>query len=255
MKKLIIAFCVFIQVIIGMPMIKGASYGWGFKRNNTHTCPDIGIYEDEIAGTSTYYVGSLEKKEVYLTFDAGYDNGNLSLILDILKEKAVKSTFFVTGDFIRRENELLIRLSNEGHLVGNHTWSHPDITKLSFQDLTNELRKVEEAYLNSTGRKMAPLFRPPSGIFNRTSLLDVQKLGYTTVFWSIAYRDWETNKQQGKDYAINHILNNLHNGAIILLHTVSKDNVQALPKIIDAIRGQEYQIKNLDSLVNYQNFW
>lgn len=194
-------------------------------------------------------MGSPDEKIVYITFDAGYDNGMLQGILEVLKEKDVKSTFFVTGGFIKKESALTKQISEDGHLVGNHTWSHPDITGLSIEELSAELKKVEDAYLDITNSYMPKLFRPPSGTFSRESLLKVQKLGYQTIFWSIAYRDWLTDRQQGSDYALNHIRDNLHNGAIILLHTVSKSNLEALPKIIDEIRDQGYEIKNLDYLV------
>jgi len=249
LKKLLFLFCVFAQVLIGTPMVKAASYGWGFKRNNEHKCPDIGFYAREIEGTSTYYVGSFDYKHVYITFDAGYDNGVLAGILDVLKEKKIKSTFFVTGDFIKRESELLKRIVNEGHLVGNHTWSHRNITTLSFEELSSELGKVEIAYRNVVGIEMPKLFRPPAGSFNREALLRVQKLGYSTVFWSIAFKDWDTDNQRGGDYSYRHIMDNHHNGAIILLHSVSRSNLEALSKIIDSLRHQGYEIQNLDSLI------
>jgi len=230
-------------------MIGATSYGWGFKRNDQHEQPDIGSYAREIEGTSAYYVGSPDEKNVYLTFDAGYDNGRLADILDVLKEKKVKSTFFVTGDFVKRESALLKRIVEEGHIVGNHTWSHRNITALSAEELARELEKVETAYRDLVGKEISKLFRPPAGEFNREALEQVKKLGYSTVFWSIAYKDWETESNRGGDYAYDHIMRNLHNGAIILLHTVSQDNLEALPDIIDDLRNQDYTIKNLDSLI------
>lgn len=247
MKKILILLCVFVQVLIGLPAASAASYGWGFKRNDEHRHPDIGFYAREIAGTSTYYVGSPAEKRVYLTFDAGYDNGVLAGILDVLREKKAKAAFFVTGDFIKRESELLKRIVGEGHLVGNHTWSHRDITTLSDEELASELGKVADAYRDLTGLEMPKLFRPPAGKFNREALLKTQKLGYNTVFWSIAYRDWD--RTRGKDYAYRHVMDNLHNGAIILLHSVSRDNLEALPAIIDELRRREYEISNLDTLI------
>lgn len=249
MKKLITIGLVFCLVLIGMPLLNAASYGWGFKKNKDHQCPNIGIYASEIEGTSSYYVGNTNEKTIYLTFDAGYDNGVLPGILDVLKSKNLQCTFFVTGDFIKRESELLLRMVNEGHIIGNHTWSHKHITTLSFEALEAEIKKVEDAYTNLTQKEMIKFFRPPAGEFNRESLLNVQKLGYSTIFWSLAYQDWEANKQRGGEYAYKSVMDYLHNGAIILMHTVSKDNLDALPRIIDDIRYQGYTIENLDNLV------
>jgi peptidoglycan-N-acetylmuramic acid deacetylase len=249
MKKIFAFLYVFVLVLLCIPNVSAKTYGWGFKRNDNHVTPDIGIYANEIKNTSSYYVGSISERVVYLTFDAGYDNGVLGKILDVLHEKNVKSTFFVTGDFVEREKELLLRIVYEDHIVGNHTWSHKYITKLSFEELDREVKKVETAYSELTMRQMFKLFRPPAGEFDRKSLLNVQKLGYTTVFWSLAYKDWETRNQKGSDFAYNNVMNNLHNGAIVLMHTVSEDNLQALPKIIDGIREQGYTIKNLDYLI------
>ncbi len=245
MKKYFLII-VFILGLICIPSLSASSYGWGFKRNSEHRTPDAGPYLKEIEGTSSYYVGPTDEKVVFLTFDAGYDNGVLPKILNVLDEKGVKSTFFVTGDFVKRESDLLLQIAFQGHLVGNHTWGHKDITKLNDQELESEIKKVEEAYYKLTMRPMVKLFRPPSGQFNRESLLKVQNLGYKTFFWSLAYKDWETRNQKGEDFAYRSVMDNLHNGAIILLHTVSEDNCKALPSIIDGIREQGYTIKNLD---------
>lgn len=245
MKKFLLVI-VFVLGLIVLPTLSAASYGWGFKRNPDHRTPDVGPYAQEIEGTSSYYVGPTDEKVVFLTFDAGYDNGVLPKILEVLADKKVKSTFFVTGDFIERESDLVMQIVYQGHLLGNHTWSHKDITKLSDSELESELKKVEDAYFQLTLRPLPKLFRPPSGQFNRESLLKVQKLGYKTFFWSLAYKDWKTNEQKGEDYAYRSVMDNLHNGAIILLHTVSEDNCKALPKIIDGIRAEGYTIKNLD---------
>lgn len=251
--KILVLVYVFGLVLLSMPNVSAKSYGWGFKRNNNNTCPDIGMYAGVIDGTSSYYVGNTDEKTIYLTFDAGYDNGVLSGILDVLKQKQIKSSFFVTGDFIKRESELLLRIVEEGHIVGNHTWSHKNITTLTYDQLAEELVKVEEEYSRLTQRDMLKIFRPPAGEFNRDALLNVQKLGYSTIFWSLAYKDWETDRQRGSDYTYNQVMNNIHNGAIILMHTVSESNLNALPQIIDSLRDQGYTFKNLDTLIKNGN--
>lgn len=246
---------IFVFLILGfvfIPSVSAKSYGWGFRRNSNHETPDVGSYEDEIEGTNSFYVGNIASKHVYLTFDAGYDNGNMEKLLDVLKQKGVKSTFFLTGDFLTRFRPLVERIDKEGHIVGNHTWGHKDITSLTQEELATELTKVEEAYQRITGKEMVKAFRPPAGSFNKTSLNRIKECGYTTFFWSIAFKDW-INNPRGKEYSYQNVIDNLHDGAIILLHTVSNDNVEALPMIIDEIRAQGYTIENLDSIINSGN--
>lgn len=251
LKKLFVFILLF---FITYPTLNASEYGWGFKRNNEHKTPDIGKYAKIIEGTSSYYVGPTNQKVVYLTFDAGYDNGVMGKILDVLKEKNVKATFFITGDFVVREQELVKRLANEGHIVANHSWSHRYITRLNDEELKEDLEKVEIEYEKLTNKPMTKFFRPPAGVFNRESLLKVQKWGYITFFWSLAYKDWDTGNQRGGDFAYKSVMDNLHNGAIILMHTVSTDNLNALPRIIDDIRKQGYVIGNLDELIFYAYF-
>lgn len=248
MRKIL--FSVFILLLLILkPSVSAKSYGWGFNRNDQNIQPDIGKYADEIKGTGSYYVGDPDKKVIYLTFDAGYDNGNLQIILNVLKEKDVKSTFFLTGDFLEREKELLDQMVNDGHLVGNHTWGHKDISKLSQSQLEEQLKLFEDKYYELYNEYPSKLFRPPAGQFDNLSLMRVKELGYNTIFWSIAFKDW-LDDNRGEDYAYNNVVNNLHNGAIVLLHTVSRDNALALGKIIDKIHEDGYEIRNLDSLVN-----
>lgn len=246
MKKFIIGLFVFIFMFLISP--KTFAYGWGFSKNSQHLSPEIGFYKEEIKETDSYYLGNTNEKEIYLTFDAGYDNGVLSGILDILKEKNVKSTFFVTGDFLTREKELVKRIVNEGHIIGNHTWNHKNITKISKDELKEELEKVEKEYYNITGKEMIKFFRPPEGEFNKEALINLKNLGYKTFFWSIAYKDWDTNNQRGGDYGYKMIMDNIHNGAIVLLHTVSKDNLECLPKVIDQLKNDGFLIKNLNEM-------
>ena len=241
-KRLIVMFLLFFM-LLGLNV---NAYGFGFKKNGEHEQPDIGKYQQEIEGTNSYYVGNNEEKTLYLTFDAGYDNGNLSKILDILKEKDVKATFFVTGDFITREKVLLQRIVSEGHIVGNHTYHHKNITKLDSAKIKEEIFLLNNAYKEVIGTDMPMYFRPPEGEFNKESLLIVKSLGYSTFFWSVAYDDWNTKQQKGVEYAYNKIMDNLHNGAIILLHTVSSDNANVLGKVIDDSRSLGYTFNNLD---------
>lgn len=246
-KKLILSFSLF-MIFLSSFAVTSKAAGWGFRKNNQHTTPEIGKYSKMIEGTSSYFVGDTTKKEVILTFDAGYDNGELTKILDTLKEKDVKASFFVTGDFVKRFPELTIRMTNEGHVVCNHSYSHRKIQTMTKEQLKADLSKLEEEYYELTNQSMIKYFRPPEGQFDRQSLINLQDLGYKTVFWSVAYRDWDLNSQTGCEVATKNVVDNLHPGAIILLHSVSKANSESLGNIIDEIRKNDYGFTTVKSL-------
>ena len=248
-NRLFILFSALIfTFVFSISRIPNASaYGWGISKNNQHKVPDVGFYKNEIEGTDSYYVGSEEKK-IYLTFDAGYDNGNIEKIVKILKEYEVPATFFSTGDFLERNPDLVKLIDENGLIIGNHMYSHKDITKISDEVLKEEITKVEEIFKSITGKEMIKLFRPPKGEFTKEALLKVKNLGYKTFFWSIAYLDWNTKDQKGEDYTYNSVINNLHDGAIILMHSVSDDNVKCLPKIIEKARTLGYTFDSLENI-------
>ncbi|MGZ4163895.1 MAG: delta-lactam-biosynthetic de-N-acetylase, partial [Tumebacillaceae bacterium] len=182
------------------------------------------------------------------TFDNGYENGYTEKVLDVLKAKQVPATFFVTGQYIKDQPELLKRMVAEGHIIGNHSWSHPDVSQISNEKLKDELDKVKQAVTEVTGQKEMKYLRTPRGIFNERSLMYSKQLGYTNVFWSVAYKDWETKDQKGAQYAFDKVTAQLHPGAVILLHSVSKDNAEALGMIIDDARKKGYEFKSLDDI-------
>ena len=248
MKKFICSIMIMFTMFFTTSYMSLNAYGFGFTRNENHETPEIGKYKAILENTNSYYVGDTNQKEIYLTFDAGYDNGELPKILDILNEKNILASFFLTGDFIKRFPELTIRMAHEGHAICNHTYNHANITKLSIDELKVEITKLEEAYFNLTGMHMVKYFRPPSGEFDRTSLLNVKSLGYKTIFWSSAYCDWNVNGQKSVEYTKEMYLNNLHNGAILLMHSVSSSNREALPSIIDEVRSLGYTFKTVTSL-------
>lgn len=239
-----ILFIVFMALIIllSIPLNNVSAEGFGYRKNNNNQVPDIGRYQKIIADTNTYYVG--QGKTVYLTFDCGYDNGNLDDILNTLKKKDVKATFFVTGDFVTRFSNLLKRIVDDNHLVGNHSYTHKTIDKMNDVELLNDLEKLENKYYQLTNKNLAKIFRPPEGRFNRKALELLNKAGYKTFFWSIALVDWKDTKVD----TYQEVINNLHDGAIILLHSVSKDNNLALGKIIDEIKRQGYEFKLLTEI-------
>jgi len=192
--------------------------------------------------------GDTTKKKVYITMDVGYDNnGTTAKMLDIAKEKNIKITFFITGDLFKTESlkALVLRMVNEGHLVGNHTWSHPSLPTLlndkGADAVSAELDKIEKAYKEVTGQEISHYMRPPMGEFSEATMKMMQKRGYKTVFWSFAYKDWDRTAQPDIATAKKTILAGLHNGVVYLIHAVSSTNVAVLPDIIDEIRAQGYE--------------
>jgi peptidoglycan-N-acetylmuramic acid deacetylase len=225
-------------------------HDWFFKKSkNNEPATTDAKYEKMLEENGGFFIDHTNDKVIYLTFDNGYENGYTSDILDILKEKKVPATFFVTGHYLNDKPELIKRMVKEGHIIGNHSWRHPDLTTVSNKRLKEELSKVKAKYTELTGIKEMKYLRPPRGIFSERTLAISNQEGYTNVFWSLAYLDWEIDKQRGWEYAYNNIMKQIHPGAILLLHTVSKDNAEALGKAIDDLRKQGYKFKSLDDLM------
>ena len=219
---------------------------WWIKLNDENkpsTIPDD--IRNLIKKYDGVFQGDTTQKAVYLTFDEGYENGYTAAILDTLKENNVKAIFFVTGSYIENSADLVQRMLDEGHQVGNHTINHPSLPDAGYEELENELLGLEKKFYEkfNVGFKY---MRPPMGEYSERTLAAAQQLGYKTVFWSFAYDDWYTDKIRGADYAYNIVMKNLHNGAVFLLHAVSKDNAEALDRIIKGIREKGYEIKPFD---------
>ncbi len=187
------------------------------------------------------------EKVLYLTFDCGYENGNTIKILDTLKEKSVKAAFFCTLSNIRAEPELMARMINEGHIIGNHSATHPCFDEISRKQMAQEIEECDN-YLRENFGYTSPYFRFPKGEYSLNALDLVNSVGYKCVFWSLAYNDWNTDQQKGADYAFETVTSRLHPGAIILLHSVSADNAQAMGRIIDYAREQGYEFRSLNDL-------
>ncbi|KPV58560.1 polysaccharide deacetylase [Paenibacillus sp. A3] len=254
MKRIAIATILLAGLLAAVPVQAAAAgdgaYHFGFKKSKNGSRPSIDEegFKLIVEKHGAIFLGDTTQKELYLTFDNGYENGYTARVLDVLKEKKVPAIFFVTGHYIKDQPELLRRMAAEGHLIGNHSWSHPDMTQISSGKIKDELEKVKADAAQITGRQTMTYLRPPRGIFNDRSLAVSKELGYTSVFWSVAYKDWDTRAQKGADYAYNQVMAQLHPGAVILLHTVSKDNADALGRIIDGARQQGYEFKSLDQL-------
>ena len=193
------------------------------------------------------YDTKTEGKVLYLTFDCGYDNGYTEKILDTLKEKKVKAAFFCTADELKSAPEVIARMIKEGHIVGNHSATHPSFDEISRSEMAKEIQDCDN-YLRSNFGYTSPYFRFPKGEYSECALELVGSLGYKSIFWSLSYADWDTEAQKGADYAFDKVTKRLHPGAIILLHAVSSDNAGAMGRIIDYAREQGYEFKGLDEI-------
>lgn len=190
-----------------------------------------------------------KEKVAYLTFDAGYENGNITKILDTLKEKGVPAAFFILINMVEKEGDLVRRMVAEHHTVCNHTANHKDMSKITDSvEFSAELDLLAEAYTTLTGEKIAPYYRPPEGRFTEQNLVMADELGYTTVFWSFAYADWNNESQMSPETAKKKILNNMHNGVVLLLHPTSATNAAILGDVIDEMRREGYRFGTLDEL-------
>ncbi|MDQ0208278.1 delta-lactam-biosynthetic de-N-acetylase [Alkalicoccobacillus murimartini] len=222
---------------------------WSFKpaknQEPVTTEPEFIRLLDNAGG---YFIGDTEQKVLYLTFDNGYENGYTEKVLDVLRDKKVPAAFFVTGHYLDSAPDLIKRMVAEGHIVGNHTWYHPSLPAIDDERLARELLKVKKRFTELTGIDYMTYLRPPRGEFSERSLELSEAEGYINVFWSLAYADWDVNKQKGADYAYNKIMDRIHPGAIMLLHSVSSDNAEALPRVIDEAVKQGYTFKSLDDL-------
>lgn len=227
--------------------LDNTSTSWSFKRMKDHV-PVTAYNTFDITKYGGYFIKDTDEKVVYLTFDEGYENGFTPTILDVLKENNVKAAFFITGDYIKRESELVKRMADEGHIVANHSVTHPEFPTLNEQEIYDEIVNLADKYEALTGKKMDPFFRPPAGKYSERVLYLVRKLGFRTVFWSMAYKDWVTSEQPGKEVAYQHVIDNYHNGAIILLHAVSQSNTEALDSIIKELKAQGYRFGSLYEL-------
>ena len=220
--------------------------GWGIKRANNHEQPDLGSNNKKLIDENEdIAIGNKNDKFVYLTFDEGYEAGYTDKILDILKENDVKAAFFITGHYLNSKPELVQRMIEEQHTVGNHTVNHFSMPDLDDTKLKEEITKLHTTVYNKFGYEMKYL-RPPKGEFSQRTLAITKSLGYTTVMWSFAYDDWDENKQGREEYAKDKIISNIHNGCVILLHANSKDNCNILDEVIKEIKKMGYEFKPLD---------
>lgn len=227
-------------------------WGLGFPEDGK---PPVGnASADFLRQYDAVYMGDPEQKTIYLTFDAGFENGNTAAILDALKEKNVPAAFFIVGHYVESSPELVRRMAQEGHLICNHTKRHPDMSKITDPAaFKKELDDLDDMVKQAAGANVAKYYRPPSGKYSEGNLKAAKKLGYKTVFWSLAYVDWHENNQPTHEKAMNKLTKRIHPGAVLLLHSTSRTNAEILPELIDKYREMGYTFGTLDDLYGQAN--
>jgi peptidoglycan-N-acetylmuramic acid deacetylase len=219
---------------------------WGFRRGENHSQATLDTKpENLIRKYNGISMGNKDSNYVYLTFDCGYEAGYTEKILDILKENNVKAVFFITAHYLNTAEDIVKRMIEEGHIVGNHTVNHKCLPNLSDEEIKNEVMQLHNAVFEKFGYEMK-YFRPPKGEFSERVINITNELGYTTVMWSSAYDDWDTEKQDREEYGTKKILDNMHNGCVLLLHATSKDNANILDNVIKNIKNSGYEFKSID---------
>lgn len=236
------------------PRVCAVGTGWYCTRGKNHAQPQADPLLREVEKYGGYYIDhrhtalDASDKVVYLTFDAGYENGNVEKVLDALKAESAVGAFFILGHVAEAYPELVRRMADEGHLVCNHTYSHKNLCGASAETIASELTRLETVCRESAGVEVAKYYRPPEGKFDAAMLCEAQKLGYKTVFWSFAYADWDNGKQPDPAVAKKKILDNLHNGAVVLLHPTSATNAAILGDVLHEMKAQGYRFGSLDEL-------
>lgn len=233
-----------------------ADGNWGLSFQQQGQAPVGNATPEYLAKYNAYYIAGAaagkdegDKKPIYLTFDSGYENGYTAEILDILKEKKVPAAFFLVGNYIEENPELVKRMVAEGHIVGNHTMHHPDMSAIADEEaFKKEITELEETYKTVVGKEIPKFYRPPQGKYSEANLQQAYRLGYTTLFWSLAYVDWLENDQPDETESINLLNKRIHPGAIVLLHSTSKTNSKILAQLIDDWKEQGYEFRSVSEL-------
>lgn len=221
---------------------------WGLSFQSEGAPPVANASQEYLRNFDALYVGDTNQKEIYITFDSGFENGNTERILDALKKHGVKATFFLVGNYFETQPELVKRMAEEGHTIGNHTYSHPDMSKIGdIQSFQTELQKNEALYRDILGSEMPKLYRPPQGKFCEENLKMAQQLGYSTVFWSLAYVDWYTDDQPTPEQAFSKLLPRIHPGAVVLLHSTSSTNAEILDELLTKWEEMGYSFGDLEA--------
>lgn len=228
-------------------ILRAENWGLGFGKEGSK--PTGNVTPQELEKFDGYYIGPDEEKVIYLTFDCGFENGNTEAILDALKKHDVKATFFVVGHFLESAPEMVKRMVAEGHTVGNHTYHHPDMSKISdLKSFQKEMDDASNLFQEITGQKMSMYYRPPQGKYSNENLKMAQQLGYKTFFWSLAYVDWYQDKQPSHQEAYKKLLGRVHPGAVVLLHNTSKTNGEIMDELLTKWEEMGYSFRTLGEM-------
>lgn len=246
-------FCCFaVQHYSATAAIANSVGNWGLSFQEEGKRPVGNASVEELQQYDAFYAQDTEEKNIYLTFDCGYENGNTGIILDALKKHHAPATFFVVGNFLSTSPDLVKRMVSDGHIVGNHSYHHPDMSKISsMESYSKELQELSDLYQETTGKEMKKYYRPPQGKYSENNLKMAKDLGYKTFFWSLAYVDWYQDKQPSKEEAFDKLLGRIHPGAIVLLHSTSSTNAQILDELLTKWEEMGYQFRSLDYLVEH----
>lgn len=247
---LLLAIAIAAAVSVSIFLRSGIETGsWGLSFREEGVPPIGNAGKDQLKAYDAAYLGNPAEKKLYLTFDAGYENGCTEKILDILKRQQVPAAFFLVGNYIEKNADLVRRMVEEGHIVGNHTMHHYDMSKLNTMEaFSKELTDLEVLFKETTGQEMPKFYRPPQGIYSQENLQMAKELGYKTVFWSLAYVDWNNDNQPSKEEAFGKLLPRTHPGAVVLLHSTSKTNAEVLEELIGKWKEEGYTFGTLEDL-------
>ena len=234
-----------------VPMVGGVveTGAWGLSFRTEGAAPIGAADAAALRRYDAAYLGDTTQPVLYLTFDAGYENGNTEKILDTLKKHQVTACFFLVGNYLEQNADLVRRMVAEGHIVGNHTMHHPDMSKLTDKEkFQKELTDLEDLFRQVTGKELPKFYRPPQGVYSEENLKFAQEMGYKTVFWSLAYVDWNNDSQPTAEYAFAKLLPRTHNGAVVLLHSTSRTNGEILDELLTKWKAMGYQFESVDKL-------
>ncbi len=231
--------------------VPASAVDWGLSFGKNGEAPIANKSADYLGKFDAYYMGNPNEKKIYLTFDAGYENGHTAAILDTLKKHNVPAAFFLVGNYLKTAPELVVRMCEEGHTVGNHTYNHPNMSKIAQKsEFCKEIEALEQEFYLLTDRELPKFYRPPQGKFSEENLKQAQELGYKTVFWSLAYVDWKNDAQPNPEAAIKTLTERIHPGAIVLLHSTSETNAKILDTLLTKWTEMGYTFAPLSELTN-----
>ena len=239
-----------VALVVSQFITEAAPTGaWGLSFQQEGQPPSGPASVQQLKSLDAAYLGDTSEKVLYLTFDAGYENGCTEKILDTLKKHNINAAFFLVGNYIEKNADLVRRMVEEGHIVGNHTMHHPDMSQLSDKEaFAKELTDLETLFRETTGKELPKYYRPPQGLYSQENLKMAQELGYQTVFWSLAYVDWNNNSQPSREQAFSKLVPRVHNGAVVLLHSTSQTNAQILDELLTTWENMGYTFQTIDRL-------